>query len=230
MPIPIRKSWSVAVFTVLLGAPYAFAQGRIDPSLPSEPVAFTRTLMLFPGVDTVKDPDAVLPPLTTKQKYWIFWRRTFDESLPVEALMFAGGSQAMQYSPKYGDGPGPFAERFGSYAGSIASSSLFTDALLPSMFHQDPRYFRKGRGSVMSRLWYAVKSEAWTRNDNGTMGVNVSGLLGFGMSTALTDAWYPRSSVTLSSTMTRYAIKMGVSVMLNVVREFGGSEEPTPER
>ncbi len=230
MPNLFRTEWRIAAFMLLLGAPHACAQGRIDPSLPTEPVAFTRTLMLFPGVDTVKDPDAVLPPLTTKQKYWIFWRRTFDQSLPVEALMFSGGSQAVNYSPKYGTGWGPFAERFGSYAGSIASSSLFTDALLPSMFHQDPRYFRKGRGSVMSRLWYAVKSEAWTRNDNGTMGVNVSGILGFGMSTALTDAWYPRNSVTLSSTMERYAIKMGVSVMLNVVREFGGSEEPTPGR
>jgi hypothetical protein len=230
MSISIHDNWRLAVFLLILGAPHASAQGRIDPALPPEPVAFTRTLLLFPGVDTVKDPDAVLPALTTKQKYWIFWRRTFDQSLPVEALMFAAGSQATQYSPRYGDGPGPFAERFGSYAGSIASSSLFTDAMLPSIFHQDPRYFRKGRGSVMSRLWYAVKSEVVTRNDNGTMGFNESAVLGFGMSTALTNAWYPRSSVTFSSTMTRYAIKMGVSVVLNVVREFGGSDEPTPER
>ncbi len=230
MPISFRKGWSITLYMLLLGAPCAWAQGRIDPSLPPEPVAFTRTLMLFPGVDTVKDPDAVLPPLTTKQKYWIFWRRTFDQSLPVEALMFAGGSQATQYSPKYGRGWGPFAERFGSYAGSIASSSLFTDAMLPSIFHQDPRYFRKGHGSIGGRLWYAVKSEVVTRNDNGTMGFNESAMLGFGMSTALTNAWYPRQSVTLSSTLTRYAIKMGVSVVLNVVREFGGSDEDAPER
>src|SRR5579863_5329969 len=101
------------------------SQGRIDPSLPTAPLAYTRTLGLFPGVDTVKDPDAVLPPLTTKQKYSIFWHRTFDRSLPIEALMLAGASQATGYSPMYGDGPKPFAERFGSYAGSIASGSFF---------------------------------------------------------------------------------------------------------
>ncbi len=216
---------ALLLLTVLIGVPGLRAQGRIDPSLPAQPITFTRTLLLFPGVDTVKNPYAVLPPLTTKQKYWIFWRRSFDYSLPVEALMFAGASQSINYSPRYGPGWGPFAQRFGSYAGSIASASLFTDAVLPSVFHQDPRYFRKGHGSIASRLWYAVKSEVVTRNDSGKMGFNESGVLGFGMSTALTNAWYPTRSVTLGDTMTRYAIKMGVSVALNIVREFGGSDE-----
>jgi hypothetical protein len=198
-----------------------YSQARIDPALPPAPLTFTRTLFLFPGVDTVKNPFAVLPPLTRKQKYSIFWRRTFDPSLPVEAFMFAGGSQAIQYSPRYGKGPAAFAERFGSYAGSIASSSFFTDAFLPSLFHQDPRYFRKGRGTFKSRLVYALESEFITRTDSGLPAFNTSGLLGFGMSTALTDAWYPRKSVTFSSTMQRYAIKLALSAALNVVREFG---------
>lgn len=213
------------LFILACGAQSLWAQGRIDPSLPPQPLGYTRTLLLFPGVDTVKDPDAVLPPLTTKQKYWIFWRRTFDESLPVESLVFAGASQAINYSPHYGQGWGPFAQRFGSYAGSIASSSLLTDAMLPAMLHQDPRYFRMGHGPVLKRLWYAIYSEAWSRNDDGSMGVNTSALLGFGMSTALTNAWYPARSVTFSDTMTRYGIKMGVSAVLNIVREFASSDE-----
>jgi len=62
--------------------------------------------------------------------------------------MFASGSQAVNYSPHYGKSWGvPYAERFGSYMGSIGASSLFTDAVFPSLLRQDPRYFRKGRGS-----------------------------------------------------------------------------------
>lgn len=203
----------------------AHSQGRIDPSLPTAPISYTRTLGLFPGVDTVKDPDAVLPPLTTKQKYSIFWQRTFDRSLPIEALMLAGASQATGYNPAYGAGPKAFAERFGSYAGSIASGSFFTDALLPSMFHQDPRYFRKGRGSVISRIIYAIESEAVTRSDSGARVFNASSILGFGMSTALSNAWYPRQSVTFDSTMQRFAIKIAFSATLNLIREFGGKRE-----
>jgi hypothetical protein len=173
----------------------------------------------------VKNPDAVLPPLTNRQKFEIFWQRGFDPSLPVEALMFAGGSQAVSYSPRYGSGAGPFFERFGSYAGSIASSGFFTDAVFPSIFHQDPRYFRKVHGSIPSRAWYAIKSEFVARNDNGTMGVNISGLLGFGTSTALTNAWYPRNAVTLNNTLERYGIKLAISATLNLIREFGGTRE-----
>jgi hypothetical protein len=217
-------SWLIKLIVlVAISAAPVLAQGRIDPTLPPEPLEYTRTLVLFPGVDTVKDPNAVLPPLTTKQKYSIFWHRTFDPSLPLEAAIFAGGAQAVNYSPHYGQGWGPFAERFGSYAGSIASSSFFVDAVLASALHQDPRYFRKGRGRFANRLWWAVESEVWMHNDNGTVGFNTSGILGFGMSTALTNAWYPRQSVTLSDTMSRYAIKLGISVVLNIVREFGGS-------
>lgn len=201
------------------------AQGTVDPSLPPAPVTFSRTLLLFPGVDTVKDPYAVVPPLTTKQKFWLFRRRTVDYSLPIEALMFGGAAHAINYSPHYGTGPAAFGERVGSYAGSIASSSFFTDALLPSAFHQDPRYFRKGRGSVASRIFYAIASEAVTRSDSGSKTFNSSGLLGFGMSTALSNAWYPRNSITLSSTMQRYGIKLGISAFLNLLREFGGTRD-----
>ncbi len=209
--------------TIAITVPVLHSQGRIDPSLPTAPLVYTRTLGLFPGVDTVKDPDAVVPPLTTKQKYAIFWHRTFDRSLPIEALMLAGGSQAANYSPAYGPGAKAFAERFGSYAGSIASGSFFTDALLPSMLHQDPRYFRKGRGSIVSRIFYAIESEAVTRSDSGAAAFNTSGMVGFGMSTALSNAWYPRSSITLGSTMQRFAIKLAFSATLNMIREFGGT-------
>ena len=192
-------------------------------------LTYTRTLFIFPGVNTVKDPDAVVPPLTKTQKYQIFWRRTFDRSLPLEALFFAGVSQSINYSPRYGQGWGPFAERFGSFAGSIASTSFFADAFLPSLLHQDPRYFRKGRGSFGSRLLNSLESAVITHNDNGTTTFNTSGMLGFGMSTALSNAWAPRHSITFSDTMQRLAIKFVISSSLNLFREFGGHTPPPQE-
>ena len=226
-------SWNEQLALVLLlvaaglGSPArAAAQGRIDPTLGPAPIKHSRTLFIFPGVNTVKDPDAVVPPLTTKQKYGMFWRRTFDRSLPLEALFFAGISQGTNYSPRYGQGWGAFAERFGSYSGSIAATSFFADAFLPSLLHQDPRYFRKGRGSFGLRLLNSLASEFVTHNDSGSTAVNVSGLLGFGMSTALSNAWAPRRSVTFNNTMQRLAVKMAISSTLNLFREFGAYAVP----
>ena len=217
------------LFISLALAASASAQGIIDPSLPPARLSYTRTLFIFPGVNTVKDPDAVVPSLTAKQKYWMFWERTFDRSLPLEAAFFAGISQAINYSPRYGQGWGPYAERFGSYSASIASTSFFADALLPSLFHQDPRYFRKGRGSFGSRLLNSLESEVITHTDSGKLTFNSAGMLGFGMSTALSNAWAPRRSITLSNTMQRLAVKLVISSSLNLFREFGSPTVPSHE-
>ena len=205
-------------------------QGQIDPSLPSEPLFYTRKFLMTPGIDTVKDPHAVLPPLTTKQKYQLFWLRSTDISVPVEAGFLAGFSQMMRNSPRYGTDSGAFAARFGSYAGNKITCNFFEDAFLPSIFKEDPRYFRKGEGSIKSRLLYALKQEWIARKDSGGSGFNYSEVLGVGMSTTLGDAWYPRKRVrsgglTFDGTTERYAAKLGFSAMRNIVREFSGRRE-----
>jgi hypothetical protein len=227
----LSRSEQVVLVLLLIGAILSLAapgraQGRIDPTLPPTPLTYTRTVFIFPGINTVKDPDAVVPPLTRRQKYAMFWHRSFDRSLPIEGLLFAGLSQGLNYSPRYGQGWVPFAERFGSLSGSIVTTSFFSDALLPSLLHQDPRYFRKGRGSFGSRLLNSLASEFVTYNDSGRRAVNASGLLGFGMSTALSNAWAPRRSITFNDTMQRLAVKMVISSALNLFREFGANVVP----
>jgi hypothetical protein len=103
---------------------------------------------------------------------------------------------------------------------------LFTDGVLTTLFHQDPRYFRKGAGSTRSRIWWALRSEGIAFSDDGNEIPNYSSLIGFGMSTALSNAYSPSSSVTFASTMVRYGVKVDVSFGLNLLREFGGISRP----
>jgi hypothetical protein len=215
---------------VLCVAAAAQGQARIDPSLPSAPLSHVRVLCIFPGFETVGNPDINVPPLTAREKWQIFLGRSFDPSMPVEAAMFSSLAQAINYSPHYGTGGGAYAERFGAYAGSIVSASFFTDFALPVVLHQDPRYFRKGSGSVPSRIWYAVTREVVGHRDDGTSTLNTSGLLGFGLSTATSNIYYPRNSITFSSNMQRYGVKLAVSAALNIMREFGATGPPIPNR
>ncbi len=211
----------VSFVVALWGATNAQAQARIDPSLPYVPLSHQRVLYLFPGFETVGNPDIVVPPLTSREKWQIFLGRSFDISMPIEAAMFAGMSQGIDYSPHYGTGGVAYVERFGAYAGSIASASFFSDFVLPVTLHQDPRYFRKGHGSVPSRIWYAMNREVVGHRDDGSTTFNSSLILGFGLSTATSNIYYPRSSVTFGSTMQRFGVKVGVSTLLNIMREFG---------
>ncbi len=218
MPFPRLRF----ILPLLFVTASALAQAKIDPSLPEAPLPHRRVLFVFPGYETVQDPDTPLPPLRTKQKFEMAYKKIVDPSFLIESAIFAGFDQVSGYGPDYGSGAGPFAQRFGYNAANIGSTYLFTDALLPTLFHQDPRYFRKGHGSIQSRLWWTVRSQVVAYSDRGTEMPNYASMLGFGMSTALSNAYSPPSSITLSKTLERYGVKEGVSVGLNLLREFGG--------
>ena len=219
-----RKSALTAVFFVCAAtATSCFAQAKVDPSLPEAPLPHRRVLLLFPGYETIQDPVTPVATLRTKQKFEMAYRKTFDPSFLIESGIFAGFDQIANYGPQYGSGAGPFAQRFGYNAANLATTFLFTDAVLPTVFRQDPRYFRKGSGSFESRLWWWFRSELVAYTDQGKQMPNIANMLGFGMSTALSNAYSPDSSITFPKTMERYGVKVGVSFGLNIMREFGGT-------
>ena len=216
-------SLGVFAFSVVLPA---LGQAKIDPTLPEEPLPHRRVLLLFPGYETVQDPHLPVATLRTKQKFEMAYRKMIDPSFLVEGVMFAGYDQAASYGPQFGPGAAAFAQRFGYNEANLASTFLFTDAVLPTLFKQDPRYFRKGEGSVGSRVWWALRSEAVAYSDQGKEMPNYSSVLGFGMSTALSNTYSPPTSITFNKTLERFAVKEGVSFGLNLLREFGGLSKP----
>jgi hypothetical protein len=64
--------------------------------------------------------------------------------------------------------------------------------VFPSIFHQDPRYYYQGSGSVKSRLVHAVGSAFVTRSDSGRTEPNYSFLLGDMCAGALSNLYYPQ--------------------------------------
>lgn len=202
------------------------AQAPIEPTLPESPLPHRRVLLLFPGFDTIQDPTIPVAPLSTRQKFEMAYRKSVDPSQPIESLMFSGIDKAINYGPNYGTGGAAFSQLIGYKAVNLSSTFLFTDALLRTMLHQDPRYFRKGAGSGSSRIWWAFRSEFVAYSDAGREMPNYASMIGFGMSTALSNAYSPESSVTFPQTMERWGVKEGVSFGLNILREFGGISAP----
>jgi hypothetical protein len=214
------KCLAVSVCFALVASP-CLAQARIDPSLPEAPLPHRRVLVLFPTYETVDNPFAPVPPLRIRQKYELAYREIVDPSFLVPPIAAAAWDQATGFGPGYGQGWGPFAQRFGYSAANSASSYFFSDALLPSLLHQDPRYFRKGTGSIKSRVWWAVRSQLICYDDRGAQVANYPNLIGFGMSQALSNAYIPPSNRTLGSNLTGYIGKIGISAAANLMREFG---------
>ncbi|HEX3437434.1 MAG TPA: hypothetical protein VHT24_11760 [Pseudacidobacterium sp.] len=128
--------------------------------------------------------DKLLFPLR-EQLQPISWFPTFAS---------AGWSHLIDGHPKYGTNSAAFGQRLGAAAIRDLSMRTFSDGLLPALLHEDPRYFRMGSGSIPRRGWYAASCVFIGRRDSGATGFNSSVLIGHGMASALTMAYYPDES------------------------------------
>jgi hypothetical protein len=202
----------------------ARAQAPIDPSLPEAPLPHKRAFFLFPGYDVVQQTSKPIPPLRAHQKFELAFRTTADLSLLVRAEVTTMYDHAVGVGPFYAPGGKGYAQLYGYNVANLASTFMFSDGVIPTLAHQDPRYFRKGSGSVKSRVWWALRSEFVGFSDTGKPMPNYGDLVGFGMSAMLSDAYLPSRNVSVANTFEAYGIKIGTAWAFNVLHEYGGVE------
>lgn len=196
------------------------AQAPVDPSLPSAPLPHAAFFSLFPSYEVVENPTQPVPPLTPWQKLQIAYRKTFAPALPIDSLFVSGFDQATNLGPPYGQEWGGFGKRVGYNAANFTSKSLLAFGLVPAAFHQDPRYFRLGTGSRRRRILWVLRSQVIAFSDRGTEMPNYGKLIGYAASTALSNTYMPRRSVTFGNNVEAYCIKFGVSSAVSLVHEF----------
>jgi hypothetical protein len=200
------------------------AQARIDPSLPEAPLPHKRAFLLFPGYDVMQQTTEPVAPLRPRQKFVLVFRSVTDVSYLVRAGLVTVYDEALGVGPSYGPQAGGDAELFGYNAASLASTFFFSDALVPALAHQDPRYFRKGSGPLKSRVWWALRCEFVAFSDRGTPMPNYGVLVGDAVATLLSDTYLPASSVSVGKNFEGYGIKLGSGFGLGLLHEFGGVE------
>ncbi len=138
---------------------------------------------------------AQLPPLTAKQKFAVVARGTFDPvQFPWWAFLSAL-SQAEDSEPGYGQGWEAYGKRFGTSAADGIIENFMTAAVLPSILHQDPRFYQSGKGGFLRRSEYAVSRIFVTRTDAGRPQFNYSEIVGSAMSAGIsTYSYHPKST------------------------------------
>lgn len=177
-----------------------------------------------------------VPPLTTKQKYAVVARGTFD---PVQYPWWAflsALSQAENSEPGFGQGWEGYGKRFATAAADGTIENFLTGAVLPSLLHQDPRFFQSSEGGFGRRSVYAVSRIFVTRTDSGRSQFNYSEIVGSAMSAAIsTYSYHPRSTYistpsnphmfvpsdrTLINTANVWGSQVGYDTITIVVKEF----------
>jgi hypothetical protein len=135
----------------------------------------------------------------------------------------AGWAQLIDGSPNYGTNGQAFSQRLGAAAALGASKEIFSDSVLATVFHQDPRYYQLGKThKFFNRAIYAGTRPIIGRTDSGKTIPNYAFILGTGGAAALTTAYYPDKNTTTGQVFQTWATSLGGSAVGYLVSEFGG--------
>src|SRR5438067_1936160 len=180
-----------------------------------------RILKIFPAYGVVNSSAEPVQPLSPQDKFVLSLHGAADPYNLLVAGTTAGIEQAADIFPGYGQGAEGYGKRFGASLADQASNSLFKNFAFPVLLREDPRYFRKGQGTIKQRFGYAISRVFVTRKDSGNTGFNFSRVLGSLASSALANTYYPASDRGVGSTFARVGIAFGTDSALNVISEFG---------
>lgn len=158
-------------------------------------------------------------PLTSREKFRIASEDAFDPGTFALAALFAGEGQLTNADRSFGQGAAGYGRYFGTAFGDFAIGNFMTEGVFPSLFHQDPRYFRRDTGSGWSRFRYAVGQTFWTHGDSGRTEFNFSELIGNSTAVAISNAYYPDHR-TASNAVSGLSIQLGLDTASNVLKEF----------
>lgn len=158
-------------------------------------------------------------PLTAKMKFNLALKVSTDPVTAAGVLVVASAKQAGD-TPNYGQGWAAYGKRLGVTATDGFSDIMIGGAILPSLLHQDPRYFYQGTGTTGSRVRHAMFSPFVARGDNGKWQPNYSSLGGDLAASALGNLYYPRSNRGAGLVFGNFAIGTAERIGASLAQEF----------
>jgi len=176
-----------------------------------------RVFGIIPNFYVVYESDPA--PLTTKLKFHLAMKTSTDIVSVLGIGALAGINQAGD-TPNYRQGAAGYGERFGAAAADGFSDIMIGGAILPSLLHQDPRYYYKGTGTSKSRILHAVSSPFVCKGDNGKFQPNYSSIGGDLSSSALSNLYYPPSNRGAGLVFQNLFVTTGERMLSAVVQEF----------
>ncbi len=178
-----------------------------------------RILWIIPNYRAVSA-NTKLPPLTFKGELWLATQDTFDYSYFILVAGLAGLDMASKSQPAFGQG----AEGYGKYYwhnfvdGGI--ENYMTEAIVPVVTREDPRYYTMGRGGFVKRTGYAVTRLFITRTNSGKSTFNLSEIVGAGAAAGIGNTYYPAQSNPWVKTYQRWGTQVGLDGIFNTLKEF----------
>jgi len=176
-----------------------------------------RVLRFIPNLYVTYEPHP--EPLSTGMKFHLAYKSLTNPVFFARAVAWAGVQQAAD-TPDYGQGAKGYGKRLAAGFADATTEGLIGNAILPSLLHQDPRYFYQGSGTNKSRALHAVLAPFICKGDNGKTQPNYSNWGGSLISSSISLAYYPSSDRNAQHVFKNFGIGMGLHVGGSLVQEF----------
>jgi hypothetical protein len=185
----------------------------------SEGKQTSRILWVVPNFAAVSA-NTHLPPLTAREKFKLGTEDSVDYTSFVWAGLVAAQSMALKTYPELGNGAAGYGRYYWRAFADQASGAFFTEAIVPAVTHQDPRYYTLGHGGFFRRTAYALSRVVVTKTDSGSRTFNTSEIVGNAMEAALSNAYYPPEERGFSKTAQNWGTQIEAAALNNIVKEF----------
>jgi hypothetical protein len=203
----------------------AVAQKSVPPSStiidPNQEILHQtpRIMGILPNFTAV-DSNTYLPRLFIGEKFNIAAHDSVDYSSFLLVAVLAGKGLYSNTIPALGTGAAGFRRYYWREFTDQVSGTFFTEAILPTLTHEDPRYYTLGKNGFFRRASYAFSRSFITRNDRGTDEFNISEIGGNASEAALSNLYYPASERGFGKSAKNFATQMIITASANVLKEF----------
>ncbi len=177
-----------------------------------------RVLGVVPNFGTTYLWDAA--SLTAGQKMGLALRSAVDPFTFAAAVLVAGSHEVLDDEPGFQWGAAGFGQRAGAAYLDAFDGNLIGGGILPALLHQDPRYFRMGRGGFRHRLFYAIEATVVCRGDNGRNEPNYSNIGGNLAAGAISNLYYPEQNAGAGQTVLNGIIVTAENTAGGIFDEF----------
>lgn len=210
--------------------PQPASTGQPDPAIapkqdaPTEQPGIqtgTRILGVLPNYKTVEKMTVAYQPLTPGAKFMIATKDSFDWPEFFVAASITELDTLSGQDPEWGQGVKGYAKRYGAALADQTISNYLTEAILPTVLHEDPRYFRLGPGhSPAHRILHALSWVIINKTDANHNSPNISELLGSGASAAIGWWYYPQAERLAGSVMDRFVTQVSFDAASSCLKEY----------
>jgi hypothetical protein len=199
--------------------PTAQSQPAAQPTVPIAKQQPKRILGIMPNYRAVSA-GAIPPPPSPKEAFWIATHNSFDYSSFIFVGITSALSEWSDTHPQLGEGFAGYGRYYWRGFADKTDGNYLVIFALPTVFHEDERYYAKGEGGILKRGIYAASRVLITPNYHGHDTFNASEVFGRGIAQGVSAFYYPSHDRTLGALAVKYGYAVGRDALTNVFREF----------